>query len=549
MNIKSDSFITYKSVIIFALLTVLNISVFVFMIFENQMELIFKNAELESKDIGIQLKTKITDVIEGRDFFRGKQKVIVAAGKTELFSEASRQSKRVGTAAKDSILSVTKIIPPWYGLKNEKGEMSWVAQQAVIPYYPTLLKGKFDPEDIKIILKEIDLLNIEYYTIFLEDGYVLYDNTGRKEKTASAEEAKVIKQTIFKNSFENLIFYHEIDKEKREIKLYIPIYYAPNQVFVIKPVVQLKNIETQIRYLFRQILLMAVLIISVHAAFVILNQRLIIFPMVKDRTQRLEEKNKVISEAKAKLEETLGILNEELEMAREIQAELIPKSLPSVDGFRFAYHYQPTEKVGGDFFDLIKIREKNLGIVLADASGHGIPAAFLTVMAKMSFVQHAEMGETPKNLLTKTNQQIYANVSKTENYLTAFYGELDPSKKTLKFSRASHPPGVLFRKQEKKVELLTTMGLFIGMLEDGRYEEKEILLHSGDRIILHTDGFNEALNDKREPYGYNRIYDSVIKHGEQNAEGLLAGLLEDFDQYYHSLTQNDDIAIAVIEVV
>lgn len=184
-------------------------------------------------------------------------------------------------------------------------------------------------------------------------------------------------------------------------------------------------------------------------------------------------------------------LSNELELAQSVQNNLIPFSMPQLDGVAFASFYKPMIGIGGDFFDFIRFREKNrIGIFLCDVSGHGVPAALIASMFKTLITAAGPKINSPASLLQFMNAQL---VGKTGgHFITAFYGIVDIEEKTLHYARSGHHYPYLIR--NGRVTEIRSAGPFLGLIRDIAIEEREIGLRGGDRIIFYTDGLTESRN-------------------------------------------------------
>jgi sigma-B regulation protein RsbU (phosphoserine phosphatase) len=184
----------------------------------------------------------------------------------------------------------------------------------------------------------------------------------------------------------------------------------------------------------------------------------------------------------------------ELRLASDLQKCLIPSKNKLYPFIKSEYYYDFIMQVGGDFFDIIPQKDNMLSIYIADASGHGIPAALLSMMYKICFTNALVRYENPVEIFLEVNRQI-EQVLETYDYLTAFLLIIEKDG-NVHYSSAAHRPVFLFRKNKNSVEILHTKGMFLGMkmnIENG-YESKETKLEVGDRILLFTDGVIEIEN-------------------------------------------------------
>ncbi len=174
-------------------------------------------------------------------------------------------------------------------------------------------------------------------------------------------------------------------------------------------------------------------------------------------------------------------MEQQLAVARQFQRLFMPPALPAFPQARFAVKYQPSPRVGGDLYDVCDMGNSCVGFLVADAAGNGLSATLITAIAKIAFDTFRQNEYSPKVILERMNRQIVRNTLE-DQFLTAFLGILDLETLRLKFVNASHTCPVLYG--PKRFELLDTEGLCCGMFEEPRYEEKEIQLQAGDRLLL-----------------------------------------------------------------
>jgi len=260
--------------------------------------------------------------------------------------------------------------------------------------------------------------------------------------------------------------------------------------------------------------------------------------------QRTEELQNVLSDLKVKDD----LIQKQLDMASVIQRSILPGHIDDWNELKFSVRYIAMEKIGGDFYDVYQLRDDKLGILVADVSGHGIPAALVTTMAKISFTNACMSFESPRRIFQEVNQNILDHV-KTQDYLTGFFVAVD-DEYHVTFANASHQKAILLRTEEGRVELLDTNGLFIGAIEDARetYEEKTVQLSYGDRIILYTDGIPEAVNAERQEYSNDRFEEIILKNRHLPLEDFTAYIIEDVQRFIGNAPVEDDITLLVVEL-
>lgn len=212
------------------------------------------------------------------------------------------------------------------------------------------------------------------------------------------------------------------------------------------------------------------------------------------RSQELAVKNRALTAARNELLGNLDEKNQELEMAREMQMSLLPEHPPVANGAKFWVHYDPVQKVGGDIYDFLELGDHRIGIFLGDVAGHGIAAAFVAALARMSLYNNIRRSDNPRFLFRAMNQDLRTQL-KTGKYLTALFGVLDLKSNEFTYVRASHPPALVLR-TDGSLEKLDSKGMLLGILPDPSYTQQTIRLEPGDRLFLFTDGcFEQAGTD------------------------------------------------------
>jgi sigma-B regulation protein RsbU (phosphoserine phosphatase) len=207
-------------------------------------------------------------------------------------------------------------------------------------------------------------------------------------------------------------------------------------------------------------------------------------------------------------ERRVAAVSRELETARRIQQSILPKATPAIAGVRVASHYEPMTEVAGDLFDFVVTRSGRLGVLVADVSGHGVPAAIIASMVKIGLATQREQVEDPGAVLAQLNRALYGQFELA--YVTATFLLLDPATGHLSYASAGHPPPLLVRRSGA-IERLDRGGLVLGFMPDMDYATTAVDgLRSGDRILLYTDGLTEASRDGGEFFGDRQLDASLI---------------------------------------
>ena len=268
----------------------------------------------------------------------------------------------------------------------------------------------------------------------------------------------------------------------------------------------------------------------------------------KNLELKVEQRTEELREALASLKEKDDMIQKQLEIASNIQRSILPGRIDDWNELKFSVRYIAMEKIGGDFYDVYQIKGDKLGVLVADVSGHGIPAALITSMAKISFSSATQQYDSPKRVFQEVNQNILEHI-KTQDYMTAFFVVIDDDYNIV-YANASHQKAILVRSDEGIVEFLDTNGLFIGAIEEARetYEEKVTKLRYGDRLLLYTDGIPEAANIDREEYSIERFQDVALKNRHLPLEDFTSFIIEDVQRFKGKAPVEDDITLLVIEL-
>jgi hypothetical protein len=247
-------------------------------------------------------------------------------------------------------------------------------------------------------------------------------------------------------------------------------------------------------------------------------------------------------------EERLLAINKELEIARRIQSSTLPQSVPTLAGLDIAARYVPMSAVAGDFYDFLWIDEKRLGILIADVTGHGVPAALIASMLKVAFAGQAAHAEDPALVLAGLNLALCGKFE--EHFVTAAYLYVDLENGRMRYSAAGHPPLMLVPHGAAQVREIEENGLMLGLFPEADYSSVEIRIGRGDRCLLYTDGVFEASNAAREEFGKSRCREFLETQRELPAAKFASELLARiaiFSGHNSSRAQEDDITLLVID--
>lgn len=242
----------------------------------------------------------------------------------------------------------------------------------------------------------------------------------------------------------------------------------------------------------------------------------------------------------------------ELEIAREIQANILPKEYPQATRFQFAGAYRSAREVGGDYYDFLPLDENLLGYVIADVSGKSLPGMLVMLLTRDIIRRLARPSLKPSQLLAAVNRELLPSIKKGM-FVTMFYGILDQRTGHFTFASAGHNPLIKVDAAASAVRLIKTKGFPLGMAGsdtfDKRIENGALLLSPGDWLIQYTDGINEAQDADKREFGMERFLDAVQTLHGQNADELVRGILERHEAFVGGAPQYDDITLLAMKWV
>lgn len=238
----------------------------------------------------------------------------------------------------------------------------------------------------------------------------------------------------------------------------------------------------------------------------------------------------------------------ELDMARALQQRLLPAATPEIPGMQIHARYIPMDKVGGDFYDLLLSEdgpESMLGVLLADVTGHGIPGAFFSALAKMAFHYNQELREDGPALLARINDAVM-QYSVLGMFLTGLYLCIYPQSRRIKYSLAGQCHPLLHRRSTGEIFPLSTKGFPIGILPELKLEEGCIDVRSGDRLLIYTDGLTE-INDDLELFGDEGLKAFLQAHGHRSGPDLVNDLMRHLRELSGRDGFTDDMTALVMD--
>jgi phosphoserine phosphatase RsbU/P len=247
-------------------------------------------------------------------------------------------------------------------------------------------------------------------------------------------------------------------------------------------------------------------------------------------------------------ERRLLSIESELEIAREIQRSILPVGVPELTHARVSAAYHPMTSVAGDFYEFVVVDNHRAGFLIADVSGHGVPAALIASMIKVAMQSVSAKAEDPGQVLRGLNRVLSSQLR--GQFVTAAYLWLDMEKRSARYSAAGHPPLLCWRAAGGKLQRLESNGLLFGVLPDAEYPNLDFDVSSGDRLLLYTDGIVEAENAAGDAFGDMRLEQVLRAHHTSSAADLSDQMLDEQRRWQPpSVPQQDDLTLVVIDVL
>jgi anti-sigma regulatory factor (Ser/Thr protein kinase) len=241
-------------------------------------------------------------------------------------------------------------------------------------------------------------------------------------------------------------------------------------------------------------------------------------------------------------------IKKDLLIAKKIQIAMIPQSLPSIEGLEMASLFMPSGEVGGDLFDVVQLSQDIMALFIFDVAGHGVSAALISAMAKVSFSDHIRSLSSPKQVMSRVNAQMILNIS-ADYYLTAIVAYLDMHDNKLTYCNAGHAYPLVYRSKEKALESLGSTGVFVGVTDKTFYEEKSLYLNPGDWLLFFTDGIYGIFNGCNELVNRKFLETELLNAiGKRSPSEFLCSIQKLHKQKYSEVNQdNDDVTALAVE--
>jgi sigma-B regulation protein RsbU (phosphoserine phosphatase) len=242
-------------------------------------------------------------------------------------------------------------------------------------------------------------------------------------------------------------------------------------------------------------------------------------------------------------------LDQDLQVAHEIQRILLPSTAPDVSGYQISGVNIPARQVSGDYYDYIPIDPQHCGVAIADVSGKGVPASLIMAMCRSVLRSQAAGKHSAATVLQQVNEQLFPDI-KEDMFISMAYAILDRQSPTITLCRAGHDAPLLYSARDKTVSKINPPGMALGIDSGGVFNrvtaDFSLSLERDDCLILYTDGVTEALDQDGAEFGMQNVIDSILASASQGAAGIVTKLTDALREFVGTQPQNDDITLIVI---
>jgi sigma-B regulation protein RsbU (phosphoserine phosphatase) len=255
------------------------------------------------------------------------------------------------------------------------------------------------------------------------------------------------------------------------------------------------------------------------------------------RNSRLQQENL----EKKRMEQSLA-------MAQDIQLSLLPEKVPETKSLEIYSYFKPTDEVGGDYYDYFALGDEQIGVVIADVSGHGPSAALVMTMVKGILHSVTKKFQSPSQVLAEMNG-ILNDIAPSDMFVTMMFLFFDLKNKMVRYSTAGHNPLLFYDRNVGKCNLVDLRGPALGLTRLSAFKEKDIPLEAGNLLFIYTDGVNEAANEKMEMFEYSRLIQSVEEVSSKQAKEVIEHVKGKLHEFTGKAPQSDDVAMIAIRVL
>jgi len=244
-------------------------------------------------------------------------------------------------------------------------------------------------------------------------------------------------------------------------------------------------------------------------------------------------------------------LDRDMQIARQIQHSLLPQSLPWLPSVELSGFNHPALDIGGDYYDVIEIDPKHIGLVIADVSGKGIGGALMMAVCRSVLQANAQNEYDPASMLTSLNKTLSLNLAE-DMFISMLYMVLNTETRLLSYARAGHEAPLILHHGSDQIDRTETAGIAIGLVDDPTFktitETRNVQLQPGDLIVTYTDGITEAMNNENEEWGLDQLILSIKQHRHDNASDLLDHIEADVLSFVGNTPQHDDMTMLAVHI-
>lgn len=242
-------------------------------------------------------------------------------------------------------------------------------------------------------------------------------------------------------------------------------------------------------------------------------------------------------------------LQREINLAKNIQAQLLNGNTPRFEGGEVSGSSLPARLIGGDYYDFYPLVNGKIRIVIGDVMGKGIPAAMLMILTRGAFRSAAESTQGPGETLTAMNQALFEDLRKLRSFVTLFCADWNPNTGVLTYANAGHNLPIFIKVKKNRIEELPDVkGIMVGGLPKQVYKENNVHLEEMDTIFFYTDGIIEAQNRTGERYKLERLLQTLLKNKDLGVKEIENSVMDSINQFTEGVPQKDDITMVILKV-
>jgi sigma-B regulation protein RsbU (phosphoserine phosphatase) len=267
------------------------------------------------------------------------------------------------------------------------------------------------------------------------------------------------------------------------------------------------------------------------------DQRLL--SIIASQSANVIENSRLLEEEKQFIQ-----IQEEIRVARDIQQNLLPKEIPSINGYDIYAINIPAREVGGDYYDFIKVSENKIAIALGDVSGKGLPAAMLMANLQATLRGQLLFYDCVKDCINRANNLLYKSTDLSK-FVTLFFGILNTEKNTLTYCNAGHNDPLFIANE--KISKLDKGGLLLSCFENSEYDEEDIIFEKGSTLVIFSDGVTEAMNEADEEYTDERLEKLLLDNINESSQEMIKNVIDDVKFHVGNNPQSDDITLMIIK--